>query len=947
MSAANAPTVETLFSLELLVDYVQLEPRPWTDPGPGPLLAVAFRLLDFPTLLVHQTEPERAECMRRSWDCNKNNGGPEQPPGGSDIPFGKGKSCLFKISLDSLHSHLSNTPLYAMLLDVFPRVPKLLGSCLISLAGGVEKVRRDVEEHSTAVPSVHGSKGLHALSNLMGEKIGHISVGYRLLSLGGSLLPHIPENQVLKVGVEHMEKFPLKPVESLVLPNDTPVLQVEEDGEEAGHHVTRKTPSHSAKRPDLVLGDRVLVQHAQIGESEVPVVISKSKEKKRKPNKLAKGAYVEHQMRLWRIETEQSMDMGLDNVFCPPPMYYSQSTGGPGEKLMEVHIVESETESAPLEELGPDKAGSFAMHQNLNYSNRSETTSKLKPHTQRSLLQLDPGNIRQLPLLNALLIELSLLHDQVPQTVPLAIHPQLAWLYSGLENDSPKFHKSTSSIASDCPRSTSSNVKKHNEKLKHPTSLKHFDKENTTKQTTTKKDSEHPKKLMYGLTHTLRLRLQQTNPNMLILHEQRELLRKRQLKERKTTGPCYKGKGERGSLPLLKNDQHLPGTFSFQSGRFEENIETLIQNSVDFPHYSKVLRNEKIRYTNNFGAKSEPKSATSKEQMCVQTLGPLNHSVEFSDLQKSKKETNDWVFFGKDVTISLPKISNHDYEHSVSETYNEVVDMLQSSGKNPGFTIDATIGESSDAQISLNGYNGSPDPKYSEDFTSPEATGLSDDFTSSEPTSRYTDKVGSGIEAASTRLLRTCIYSNDESESSLSKDFRDGQGAAQSEREDNSVMVPTPSERSPIRSLRGTYIVKSHHQKVAASNLSDDTTSSTEGNQVKNILNPTNKEENKKHLESNCLQGSRLDISPVSTEVPRPSSSTTGCKSLEGSQSLGTSQVSSYVPSSVSDLACSGLAINTADIPKEDVSELDAMGIVNECRHISELIVNRLPGYTL
>ncbi|XP_038656436.1 microtubule-associated protein 10 [Scyliorhinus canicula] len=940
MSAANAPTVETLFSLELLVDYVQLEPRPWTGPGPGPLLAVAFRLLDFPTLLVHQTEPERAECMRRSWDCSKNNGGPEQLPDNSDIPFGKGKSCLFKISLDSLHSHLSNTPLYAMLLDVFPRVPKLLGSCLISLADGVEKVRRDVEEHSTAIPSVHGSKGLHALRNLMGEKIGHISVGYRLLSLGGGLLPHIPENQVLKVGVQHMEEFTLQPVESPVLPNEPPVPeQVEEDGEKAGHHVTRRTPSHSAKSPDLVLGDQALV-HAQIGESEVPVVIAMSKEKKRKPNKLAKGAYVEQSM------GGQSMDMGLDNVFCPPPMYYSRSTCGPGEKLMEVHIVESKTESAPLEELGPDKVGSLAMHQNLNYSSRSETTSRLKPHTQRSLPQLDPGNIRQLPLLNALLIELSLLHDQVPQKVPLAIHPQLAWLYSGLENDSSNFHKSTTSIASDCPRSTSSNVKKHNEKLKHPMSLKRFDKENTTKQTTTKKDSEHPKKLMYGLTHTLRLRLQQTNPNMLILHDQRELLRKRQLKERRTTGPCYKGKGERGSLPLLKDDQHLPGTFSFQSGHFEENIETLIQNSVDFPHYSKVLRNEKNRYTNNFGAKSEPESAISKEQMCVQTLGPLNHCVELSDSQKSKKETNDRILFGKDVTISLPKISNHDYEHSVSETCNEVVDMLQSPGQNPGFTIDVTIGESCDAQISLNGYNGSPDPKYSEDFTSPEATGLSDDFTSSEPTSRYTDKVSSGIEATSTRLLRTCIYSNDESESSLSKDFGDGQRAAQSEREDYSVMVPTPSERSPIRSLRGTYIVKSH-QKVAASNLSDDTASSTEGNQVKNILNPTNKEENKKHLESNRLQGSRLDISPVSTEVPRPSNSTTGCKSLEGSQSLGTSQVSSYVPSSVSDLACSGLEINTADIAKENVSELDAMGIVNECRHISELIVNRLPGYTL
>ncbi|XP_041044517.1 microtubule-associated protein 10 [Carcharodon carcharias] len=915
MIAVNAPTTETLFSLELLVDYVQLEPRPWTRPGPGPSLAVAFRLLDFPTLLVHQTEPERVECMRRSWECSKANAVSEQPPSATDIQFGKGKSCLFKISLASLHSHLSNTPLYAMLLDVFPRVPKLLGSCLISLADAVEKIRRDVEEQGTEMHSVRGNKSLYGLYNLMGGKIGHISVGYRLLSLGAGLLPHIPESQVLKVGMGDTKEFPRKPVEAPVLSKGARVPeQVEQENEKAAHQVTRKTPSHSATSPDLQLGDRVLVQQVQMSENEVPVVISLSKEKKRKPDKLAKLAHMEHQVRLWRIETEQSVDMGVDNVFCPPPMYYNQSTCGPGKKLTDIHrIVQPATDSA-LDELDPDKSGeSFGMNQNLSYSrlfgSKSETTSRLKTQVRKRLPQIDPSSIRQLPLLNALLIELSLLHDQVPQKIPLTIHPQLAWLYNGLENDSPKFHKLT---ASECPRSTSSNFKKHKERFqKHPISPRLFEKENTTKQIKTKKDSEHPKKkLMYGLTHTLRLRLQQTNPDVLILHEQRELLRKRQLKERKTTGTCYKGKEERGSS-TLEDDQHLPGkNFSLQSGCFEENIETLIQNSIelDSPHSSKVLRNRNVRERDNFVATSELESATSKGQLCVQTLELLNHCIEVPDSQKLNKKTNDRILSEKDVKVSLPKIFNQDSDQSANETHNEVVDMLQSSGMNPGFTIDATV-EDSDAQISSNTYNGSPDPKYSEDFTSPEATGFSDNFTSPEPTSKYTDT--------------------------------DGQGAAQSEREDDSVPLPTPSERSPIRSLRGTYIVKSRHQRVAASNLSD-ASSSTEGNLLKNILNPTNKEENKKHFESTALQGSRLD-NPVSS-VPRLSSSTTGCISIEGIQSLQTSQVSSYEPSSVSDLA--SLEINTTDIQK-DLGELDTMGIVNECRHISELIANKLPGYTL
>ncbi|XP_067877052.1 microtubule-associated protein 10 [Heterodontus francisci] len=952
MSAANTPAMETLFSLELLVDYVQVEQRPWTRPGP--LLAVAFRLLDFPTLLVHQTEPERAEYIRRSWECGKENAAPERLPDGSNIRFSKGKSCLFKISLASLHSHLSNTPLYAMLLDVFPRVPKLLGSCLISLAGAVEKIRREVEEHGVAVPSVQGSKGLHALCNLMGGKVGHISVRYRLLSLGAGLLPHIPENQVQKVEMRDTKDFPLKPAEAPVLPNGPRMSeQVREELKKPADQVTGDTSSHSAKSPDQLPGDRVLLQHVQLGENEVPLIISESKEKC-KPNKLAKGAHMEHKMRLRRIETELSMDIGVDNVFCPPPMYYSQSTREPKENMTEIHsTVEPETDSDPLEELDSAKTcESFEMTLSTSRlpESRSETTSRLKPQVQRKLPQSDPGNhIQQLPLLNALLMELSLLHEQIPQRIPLTVHPQLAWLYSGLENDSPEFHKPTSST-SERPRSISSNFKKHKERFqKYPISLKHPDKENTPKQTNTKKDSEHPKrKLMYGLTHTLRLRLQQSNPDMLILHEQRELSRKKQLKERKTKGTRHKGKEEKGSSTRLQDDQHLPGTFSFQSGRFEENIETLIQNSVDL-HSSKVLRNGKIRGKNNFRATSELESANSKETIRVQPLGPLNHCAEVSDLQKLNKATNSRSLVGKDVKISLPKLFNHDSDHSINETHNKEADALQISEMNPDFTIDAAMVEDSDARISFNSYNGSPDPKYSEDFTSPEATGFSEDFTSPEHTSRHSDKLGSSTEAASTRVKH--IYSNNESESSLSKYFSDDQGADQSEREDDSFLLPMPSEQSPVRSLKGIYIVKSHHQRLAlsaVSNQSDDATSSIEGNQLKNILNPAKKEENKKQCKSTVPHGSRSDINPASTEVPQLSSSTNGHRSLEESQSLGTSQVSSYVPSSVSDLACSGLEMNTQDIQKEDdVNELGMIRIVNECRHISELTANKLPGYTL
>ncbi|XP_048387734.2 microtubule-associated protein 10 [Stegostoma tigrinum] len=943
-SPAKAPAMETLFSLELLVDYVRFEPGPWTT-GSRPLLAVAFRLLDFPTLLVHQVEPERAECIRRSSASDKKQAIPERLSNGCNIPFSKGKSCLFKISLASLHSHLSNTPLYAMLLDVFPRVPKFLGSCLISLADAVEQIRREVAERGITVPSMHGSKGLHALYNLMGRRIGHISVAYRLLSLGAALLPHGREN--LTVGMPDAQKLAVKPVEAPVLPDEPAVTeQVNKKNEEFTPQDAAKTLFRSATCPDPVAGNQILDQKVQISDSEVPVVTSMPTEEKRKPNKPTEGEHVEHQMGQQRLETERSVDLGVDNVFCPPPMYYTRSTNESKERKAEVRrALEPDTMSASPEQRDTDDGESFEISQNLNYSrlpaSQSKMTSRLKPQVNDTMPHLDPSNnISQLPLLNALLIELSLLHDQVPHRIPLTIHPKLAWLYSGLENDSPKFHKPTSSTSSEHLTSTSSNLKNQKEKFQnHPISLKHFKKENTTKQTITRNNSKHPKrKLMYGLTHTLRLRLQQTNPDMLILHEQRELSRRKQLKERKTAATYYKGKEGSAPSKFLPEDHHLSAAFSFQSGCFEENVETLIENSVELDslHSSKVLGNRKTKSTNNFGETSKLENVTNKEQICVRTLGPTSKESNFQLLDKA---TNERVLFGKDVKISLPKIFNLDSDHSVTESFNGAENVLQTSEINPDSIIDSTKAEDSNAQISSSSYNDSADPKYSEDFTSPEATGFSEDFTSPEPTSKCTDNLDSSIEAISTKAKH--MYFNNASESNLSKHFNNGE--AQSEREDDSVLLPIPSQQSPIRSLKGICNVKSHQQKVATSDVSNDATSSTEVNQFRNTLNLTNNEENKKPLESTLLQG---DISAVSIELPKFSSSPIGCKPLEDSQSSGTSQMNSYITFSVSDLPCGELEINTTDIQK-GVSELDATGMANECRHISELITNKLPGYTL
>ncbi|XP_069741147.1 microtubule-associated protein 10 [Narcine bancroftii] len=874
--------VETLFSLELLVEYVEIAIG--AQPQSSPLLAVAFRLLDFPTLLVHQTKPDRAESLRRSRERGRASEGPGRPL----VPFGKGKSCLFKMGLSALHCHLTNTPVYAMLLDVSRRMPKLVGSSLISMADAVENIRLDVEDRGITMPSMQGKKGLYPLYTLMGIKIGHLSAGYRLMSLGAGLLPHIPENRVLKTKIRDRE---------LRVPG-------QRDSDEIANQSSGNIPSDSEICPDLVPCDPA-IQHVHLNQREVPV--------ERNPNKLAKRVHVTHKMRWQSLESELTADIKTSNVFCPPPMYYSQSKDKPKEKLAEMWKAAEYEESARLEDLESDESPElFDVHQPLSdftlAEGRSEVTETLKMQIEKNSTNPNVARpISQLPLLNALLLELSLLHhDQLPQRIPLAVHPQLAWLYSSLKNDAPEYYQSTLQHG----KSTHPDFKQQKGGVqKQRTSPRNLNKENNPKRVNTKKDREHPKrKLVYGLTNTFRLRLKQTNPDMLTLHEQKELSRKRPLKK-----ATVKKRGEGKEKYLSK-----------------ENIETLVQSSTepDSAHSSTIPKNEKLTYKTNLEetVRHESVFRTGTKNRTVQSPEPLGWCVESCDFQTA----NDQDLYRKDVKIKLPEIFSHDSDHNVSEICYKAVDFFQTPNINPDLTSDPIIVEDIDAQISCSSCD---EAKYSEDFTSAEPTSNSEEFTSPEPTGRLADTPGSSTEVATIRLKHK--YSNNELGSSLSKCSRDNRGTPQSEIEDDSVPLLAPSKQSPIQSLKGENLVKSHHQRMILSsitpNLSDQATSSMEGSQLKRVLNPSNEQETEKQLKSVVEWGSR-SVNIVRTEVSQHSSS------------LESSLVSSCTPPSVSDLVCSGLEMNTKD-SQED--ELKRTGLINECKHISELVANKLPGYTL
>ena len=157
------------------------------------LPALCFRLLDFPTMIIHHVSPVDAEKLRHRIRMEgKDSVLHALKDRFGNFQFRKGKSCLFKASIDTLLVQLQTVPLYSMLMDLWPKKPLLVGSSLIPLKKAINKISTDVYKNGVAVPSFYRDEGDFNVYNLMGSSIANVKLGFRLLSLGGSLIPHIP-----------------------------------------------------------------------------------------------------------------------------------------------------------------------------------------------------------------------------------------------------------------------------------------------------------------------------------------------------------------------------------------------------------------------------------------------------------------------------------------------------------------------------------------------------------------------------------------------------------------------------------------------------------------------------------------------------------------------------------------------------------------------------------
>lgn len=899
---------ERLFSLELLVDWVRLaagRPPPAVGaveeleqeegasrpPPPHSLCpAVAFRLLDFPTLLVYPRGGPAAPA-------------PEPQPG--LLRFGRGKSCLFRLLPATLRRQLLETPLYSLLLQLPPGrptpAPQLLGTCSISLAAAAHEVLGPVASSCS-----HGHRGNFPLHNHVGERIGDISLAYRLTDLGSSLLGHLRRPITsTEGGEEGAEVWEAAAVRSQAQQEKQP-QRLDSDPSPRETDRTLQSLKHPKAQKDL----KETVFHSQANSDNMgPAEHGKTS------SVCSNGSGV------GRVSSPDQEELHMEtNTFCPPPLYYTHMTQEKRPPLQgkitirpQIHGPE-ELDGTFLEEklVNPTPPPNLLKH--ANSAAERESPAGLSPpgvqdvaasHRNTCHPQTEPGRVntvRQLPLLNALLVELSLLYNQ-PVASPTHIHPHLAWLYRTEGKKSPEAPaKSTGKSESKKDElSVGGNEKSLGlQYKKNPVENlrqgKYFEKNNDAPQKRVPRG-----KLLYGLTNTLKLRLKQTNPGMLEVHEKREQYRKMQAQmlDAKLRIPFSKVKvfsfAEHHQKPqkLLK-DKYLDSDTSFTKN---SDSPKPISEVFDDPSTTK---------------ETELKRATEKTVNSGETgtsNGLLEDIVSPADsiIQERFAHTN--VLEGKgEMKVQSPFVFQQ-----VAAVDNIVIDkeiddkLVKATGKD---ILTADVSESKPSKNSCS--ESISELTYSDDFTSP---CYSEDFYTPEDTSRVLQaRDGSPGTENSTR-------SQCPSRSSEARVY-----TRKNSSEKGFVLSPPFSAGTPVHSSKRSHISKMQDKSwEEASSVSTSDLSSYWMEEKENQIDQTS-------MHNSKVRKRGHDIS-VTLQTR------TDCKSLEKSQSTRTSQVSSYLPSNVSEHSQSDHC--------EDSDETDSLHISKQCKDICELVINKLPGYTV
>ncbi|NXU45276.1 MAP10 protein, partial [Drymodes brunneopygia] len=619
-------------------------------------------------------------------------------------------------------------------------------------------------------------------------------------------------------------------------------------------------------------------------------------------------------------EKEEEGEELEGNVFCPPLLYYSREPAEP-QRL-------------------PATVGQWVHVEPQRPQQKDRGHSPPRPSAGPSLLQ--PTSPRppqsalvQLPLLSALLAELSVLTRSAVPTA--AVHPHLAWFYQALESGDTASQSPSHSAAlrpaerpvepgrsseatspqskQGCQEATSAGSSGVGRKPKKAVPQG----QPASERNGNAKENRPPrKKLLYGMTNTLRLRLQQTNPDKVIIHERREQYRKKQMAMLKERSPLPKRK-------LIRNteEQHVvscrhcsTGGTSKRNYQLDKTVQTSLENSALSGSISVTGDTSPGLQKQPIASLSRSESIASKEHPHKVTTGPLLEETVLKSVHEEKYAKAELLAaFPSDANA---KGSNDGALHLIHHKTMEHDDVTVVSGHklSPSRSV-----ENSSEFI------------YSDDFVaSPENTVYSEDF-SAECTGRDSKVPDSSPEPLWLERPKQ-DRSDTEPESSRSRISKTSQRA-----QSTSDPVPVPSASSPVQSLRRNCDFKTSMGTSAESadslNLAEMEASLLDEEQKAQQMS---KEENR---------GDR-HIKEISTLRSKPIKSDTDLNTRKGQTSAGhkqsVTQVSSHLPSNMSDLELSGLENSMSD---KDDDFLEKLHGPNQYKDISELVINKLPGYTM
>ncbi|XP_035755580.1 microtubule-associated protein 10, partial [Egretta garzetta] len=633
-------------------------------------------------------------------------------------------------------------------------------------------------------------------------------------------------------------------------------------------------------------------------------------------------------------EEEEAGDELEGNIICPPVLYYSCEPAEP-------HLPPAAAAAGKWEHVEAwrpqeqDKAQSPPCP--------SAGPSLLHPTSPQQL----HSTLGQLQLLSALLAELSVL---ARGATPAAIHPHLAWLYKGpgggsMASRPPSPSHSSALRPAEAPMGPGGSSGAASPQSKQgwregtapgssraergPKKAVVQGQAGSERNCKTKENRPPRRKLLYGLTNTLRLRLQQTNPDKLIIHERREQYRKKQM-EMMERGPLSKRKLLRnaGGQDVVSYRHGSKGDGSKQNNQLDKTVETTLQNSALAEYVSVTAGASPDVQKQPIACLSKSDEIASKERPWKVTTAPL---VEEAVSKSARKEE----YAKAQLPAAFPSDAN------AKGSNEEVIHLIQ---RKTAEHDDGSVASDHKPSPSRSVENNS-EFIYSDDFiASPENTVYSDDFTSAECMSKDSEALDSSPEPLWLESTKRG-WSDTELESSRSRISKTSQRA------ESISDLPVPSVSSPVQSSKRNSGLKSSKR---TSNESVDSINDAsirarlldEEEEAQQI----SKEEKRgdQHIKQVPTLRSKQVSSDADLYIGKGQSSDADLNIGKGQPPAGKSQsvtqVRSYLPSNMSDLELSVLENSMSD-KEEDF--LGKLRVPHQYKDISELVINKLPGYTM